>query len=333
MRQRALLGITLLCGSVFVACGSSETGNTGGSTTTATNTGGTTTTTTSSTTGTGGTGTTTSSTTTTSGTTTTSSTTTSGTTTSSTGTGGSTPGEHLLISEIGTSPAEGEFIEIYNPTTAAVDLTNYYLSDNATYHRIAAGMPFAPPLATPETDFLAQFPAGTMLPAGGVIVLATVTGFEGKFSKCPDFMLSATPFTCVSGGTAKAMVVPTNGAIGTMVGLSNSREMVVLFSWMPGTTKVQDVDYVTWGDMFDAETRMDKTAVTGYSADTAAASQKFAPAPNVNESIERCGPTAEPAEKATGGNGIMGHDETSESLDVSFKIQAAPSPGVKNACL
>src|SRR5437870_5090318 len=50
---------------------------------------------------------------------------------------GGTSGDHVLISEISVTPAAAEFIEIYNPTAAAVDLTNYYLSDNAGYHGIA----------------------------------------------------------------------------------------------------------------------------------------------------------------------------------------------------
>ena len=34
--------------------------------------------------------------------------------------------DHLLISEFVVTPTAGEFIEIYNPTASAVDLTNYY---------------------------------------------------------------------------------------------------------------------------------------------------------------------------------------------------------------
>lgn len=237
-----------------------------------------------------------------------------------------------MISEVGTQPAGGEFIEIYNPTAAAVDLTNYYLSDNATYYAIAAGTPFNPPLATAGTDFLAQFPAGTMLAPGAAIAIATGAGFETTFNKCPDFILAATALTC-TGGTAPAMIAPANGGIGDQAGslLSNSREMVILFAWDGASATVKDVDYVTWGTAFDAETRVDKSSVSGYQADTPAANQKAAAAPTNGASIERC--TLETGETTTGGNGITGHDETSEPLDTTFVIQAAPTPGVKNACL
>ncbi len=227
-------------------------------------------------------------------------------------------------------PTAGEFVEIYNPTGATVDLSNYFLSDNALYHRIASGQPFNPVLATAGTDFLARFPSGTTLAAGAVLVVATGTGFETTYTRCPDFILAATAFTCVN-GTAAAMVAPTNGGIGAMVGLSNNREMLVLFAWDGVATTVKDVDYMTWGTTFDGETRADKTSVAGYVADTAAASQTAAAVPGVAQSMERC--TVEGTEPASGGNGLTGHDETGEDLASAFVIQASPSPGVKNGCL
>ncbi len=52
-----------------------------------------------------------------------------------------------------------------------------------------------------------------------------------------------------------------------MSGLSDSREMVVLFEWdgvAVANSAVKDVDYVTWGAMFEAGTRVGKTGVSGY---------------------------------------------------------------------
>ncbi|MCP3999011.1 MAG: lamin tail domain-containing protein, partial [bacterium] len=40
--------------------------------------------------------------------------------------------DHLVLSEIAVTPSEGEFVEIHNPTSAVIDLTDVYLSD-ATY--------------------------------------------------------------------------------------------------------------------------------------------------------------------------------------------------------
>jgi hypothetical protein len=252
--------------------------------------------------------------------------------------GAGTPGDHLVISEIETDPANAEFVEIYNPTASAVDLGNYYLSDNSTYTSIAAGMPWMPITANPGTDFLAQFPSGAMIPPGGVIVVATSPMFTTAFSRCPDFILASSDLTCPGGGTARAMVAPTNGDLGSVPGsmFSNAREMLVLFRWSGSTTEgLKDVDYVTWGAMFEDGTRVDKTGVGSYLPDTPVAMQHPAPAPaagmGVMQSIERC--TLDAGERLTGGNGITGHDETSEQLDVSFRVQAAPTPGTRNACL
>ncbi|MCP5116946.1 MAG: lamin tail domain-containing protein, partial [bacterium] len=35
--------------------------------------------------------------------------------------------DHILITEFAVTPSDGEFIEIYNPTASAVDLSNYFL--------------------------------------------------------------------------------------------------------------------------------------------------------------------------------------------------------------
>jgi hypothetical protein len=239
---------------------------------------------------------------------------------------------HVVISEVGVAPAGGEFVEIWNPTSQAVDLSQYYLSDNALYHGIAADAAFAPPIATSGTDFLAKFPNGTMLAAGATLVVATdAVSFYAKWTKCPDLVLKVADVACTV-GTAKAMVVPTNGAIGANVGFSNDREMLVIFKWDGAAATVKDVDYVTWGGQFDSETRIDKTGVAGYVADTKADAQSPAPAPGNFLSIERCS-KSEQGEKKTGGNGIDGHDETSEPFGSNFVIQLTPTPGVKNTCL
>jgi hypothetical protein len=84
--------------------------------------------------------------------------------------------------------------------------------------------------------------------------------------------------------------------------------------------------------LFDEGTRIDKTGVGSYLADTARDMQNPAPAASTNgQSIERC--TIEPGERLSGGNGITGHDETSERLDMSFRVQTMPTPGMRNSCL
>ncbi|MFO0755744.1 MAG: lamin tail domain-containing protein [Byssovorax sp.] len=329
--MRTHRALQLLLGSLFIAataCSAGGSSSTSTSTTAGSGGGSTTTS------GTGGAGTGGSTTTAGTGGSTTTGTGGSGTGGSGTGGGAGTPGDHLLISEIGVAPAGGEFVEITNPTADTIDLGKYYLSDNSAYYGIAAGQAWNPVTSNPGTDFLAQFPAGTTLAPGASIVIATDPTFEMLYGKCPDFILAAAPLTCAS-GTAKAMVAPANGGIGDKKGalISNDREMIVLFSWDGSSPTIEDVDYVTWGVMFEDATRVDKTGVAGYASDTARASQSSAPAPTAGQSIERCGASPEPGEKTSGGNGLTGHDETSEALNQSFKVQTLPTPGAKNSCM
>jgi hypothetical protein len=256
---------------------------------------------------------------------------------------GSTPAtDHVLISEVGIEPGGAEFVELWNPTSADVDLSDYYLADNSAYHALTTG-PWAPG-GTPGTDFLVRFPAGTTLAAGAVLVVASEPaqgndGFAQIFGSCPTFTMNATgaALSC-NGGNVPAMTVPPNGSVGANAGalFSNDREMIVLFTWDGSANTVKDVDYVTWGTNFDDNTRIDKTGISGYQPDTARnlqkpANQGVAGDGGASLSIERC--SAESAETQTGGNGLTGHDETSEDMTTAFVSQASPSPGTKNSCL
>jgi hypothetical protein len=244
----------------------------------------------------------------------------------------STSGAHLLINELATGGGPAEFVEILNAGSTAVDLAGYYLSDNAAYDGIAIGQAWMP-MATAETDFLAGFPNGTSIDAGATLVIQTGTDFENTYMRCPDLVLSTSSVMC-DGQSVPAMVAPSGGGIGNKMGslLSNSREMLMLFCWDGIASTVEDVDYVTWGSAFEPATRVDKTGIAGYAADTPKAEQKAAPAPASGKSIGRCGAT-EPGETASGGNGVDGHDETSEDMAVSFaKEFDTPSPGAANNC-
>jgi hypothetical protein len=175
-----------------------------------------------------------------------------------------------------------------------------------------------------------------------VLVIAADPGFEAEYGNCPDLILASNgkALSCGS-GSVPAMTIPKNGSVGNKSGslISNDREMIVLFSWDGSASTVKDVDYVTWqaaGATFDDNTRIDKTSVSGYQADTARASQKPAVPSAAADAgavvaIERCG--IENGETLSGGNGITGHDETSEDMGASFQPDSTPSPGTKNGCL
>ncbi|MFO0617285.1 MAG: lamin tail domain-containing protein [Polyangiaceae bacterium] len=265
----------------------------------------------------------------------------------STGSGMMSSLDHLVFHEIVVGGDPAEFVEIWNPTNSAIDLSNYYISDNSTYWEVPAGMPWDPeynPTIPGDTnppdkgsDFLGGFPPGTTIPADGVITIAFKSGFEATYSKCPNFYVTTMPTSC-GGNMVPPLRQPVAGSIlingNALPGLSNKREMLVLFTW-DGTTghTVKDVDYVVWGTTGDASnndpgSRADKTGVAGYLPDTPTAMQKFAEAPKNAHAIVRTA-TTESAEKTTGGNGIGGHDETSEDFSMSFTDSAMPTPTEK----
>ncbi|WP_437594599.1 lamin tail domain-containing protein [Sorangium sp. So ce1000] len=242
------------------------------------------------------------------------------------------PADHLLISEVAAAPGAAEFIEIWNPTETEIDLTDYYLSDNSVYYAITAGEVWMP-TASAGTDFLVQFPPGTMIPAGGRLVLASDEGFELEYQRCADFALDESPIPC-EGGDVPPMIAPTNGALGAQAGalLTDSGEMVILFEW-DGTegSPLKDVDYVIWGQELGNSAMAYKTGKKGYADDTARGSQRPTAAAGSGSSIARCS-DREFGELLTEGNGISGHDETSEWLDISFTVASTPTPGEENDC-
>jgi hypothetical protein len=241
----------------------------------------------------------------------------------------------LLISEVQTGGTNAEFVEIWNPSSTAVDLTSYHLTDNSAYHQITGGS--WTPMGTANTDYVVRFPAGTMIGANDVLVIEFGTDFEGSHTNddCPDFTIR--PGAMCNNAATPQMIAPSYGsAPNPGQAISGSGEMVMLFCFDRGN-RVYDVDYLMYdpitGEADDLNTRVDKTNVTGYVADTNLATQVsvVAPLPGNNKSLARCDST-EDGETMTGGNGLLGHDETSEDFGSSFVVLDTPSPGAVNSC-
>ena len=89
--------------------------------------------------------------------------------------------DHLLISEVFYHTPSGtseEWIEIYNPTSSAIDLSPYKIGDAET---------------ASKGEGMYQFPAGAGIQAGGKIVVAReATTFFNLYGKQPDFEVSET---------------------------------------------------------------------------------------------------------------------------------------------
>ena len=247
---------------------------------------------------------------------------------------GATGGDHLLVSEIVVTPTAGEFIEIHNPTGGAIDLSDYYVTD-ATF---APGGTFYYNIVTGSNagggsfgDFHARFPSGASIGAGEyqTLALAGSTDFLATYGALPTYELyedDAAP------DAVPDMREALPGSINGQGGLSNSGEVVILYTWDGAADLVQDIDYVLWGDKAEA---VDKTGVSidgpdpdstpsTYLPDTAISAQEVVAGGShpFGESFERFD-FDEGTETSTGGNGINADDETSENLATTW---AEPLP-------
>lgn len=236
----------------------------------------------------------------------------------------------LLLSEVVLAPTGGELIELVNPTGAAVALGDYYLADAPSYFRLPAGGQ-----TVDTSDFIVRFPAGAAIPAGGVVTVAVdaAAAFTAAYP-------GVTPSYSIAGATMTAVAVS-----GTPT-LTNAGEPVVLFYWDGQSDRVIDVDIMIAGAPTAANALIAKSAVVvdGPDADTtgvAYASDAMtlpaqATAPGSALSTKRVAlETAATESQGGGGNGVLGHDETSEQLGVTWDTSGytAPTPGTVPAAL
>lgn len=209
---------------------------------------------------------------------------------------------HLVFTEVVLQPSDGEYVRIENQTGQDVNLSNYYLTDATDrtngkyYYNLPSGADF---WSGSSTDFLIQFPNQTLAAGAAIVVgLSSTVRFQTAYGHAPDLALKDdfTGQTTIGGAPY--------GFLG------NGSEMLVLFYWDGTSATVQDVDYLIWGN---TDFAVDKTGVTGYQDDTPIASQSLAPVHLDGEKLIRVA-NNEGTETTTSGNGITGHDETSEDL-------------------
>lgn len=173
--------------------------------------------------------------------------------------------DHLVISEVGvaapsgtsSAPNSAEFIEIYNPTDTAVDLSNYFITDYTRYYELPAIVAgFTSNLLTNDSDFMHQFPAGAVLQPGQVAVVTNggtkflELYFGGDYSAYTS--QPGSPLLFETNDTSSAIPnMGTNYNIGTAAGSNNigntdAGEFVVLFYWDGAGAYVKDVDAMAW---------------------------------------------------------------------------------------
>ena len=218
--------------------------------------------------------------------------------------------DHLLINEVVLQPSAGEYISITNPTGAEINLSDYYLTDGTDkingkyYYNLPSDADY---WSGGSTDFIARF-IDTTISAGGTLILGLgrTSDYVATYGSLPHLSLKDDMLNAVDGAT-------TIGG-SPNVKLDNVAESLVLFHWDGISTTVDDVDYLVWGtDSSTASTyTVDKSLVPGYAADTPVENQSFMTTHFDGSKLIRIG--EEGTETTSGGNGITGHDETSENL-------------------
>ncbi len=248
--------------------------------------------------------------------------------------------QKLLISEIVVTPTNGEFIEIYNPNTDPVNLSDYYITDatyaggNTYYYQVVEGGGGGGGFG----DFDARFPDGAMIAAGEfqTVALAGDSVFYAEYGVLPTYELYEDSTNFADDVPDMREAVP--GSINRQGGLTNGDEVVIMYYWDGLSDLVKDVDYLLYNSASPApnDEAVDKTGVSidgpdagtdssTYLPDTPIDNQVSAPNNGYGYSVHRIDYT-EGTQVQTGGNGITGGDETSEDLNVTFTNNSYPSP-------
>jgi hypothetical protein len=243
--------------------------------------------------------------------------------------------DHLLITEVMTMPfgsvsgTRAEFVEIWNPTGQTFDLSVYYLSDSKAYARLPEG----DVEVEDQTDFIVRFPLGSSISPDQVIVVAIDgEGFEEAYGQVADYAIKEP-------GDATPMTIVDIGSNTSNVGFANTGEGIVLFHWNGLSNLVQDVDMIMTGSRDDRDhvhNILDKTElppVDGPASGTDTYRPDAFTMGDVRGQFESATPVGRSYKRIalegphilrSGGNGITGHDETSEDIRRTWDNQQDP---------
>jgi hypothetical protein len=249
-----------------------------------------------------------------------------------------TRGAHLLLSEVKSGPDTLEFVEIYNPTCVDLDLTDYYLSDDPAYSLLPS---WEDPPDLGDVDAVVRFPEGSLLASGQVAVIArSGTAFESGFGRPPDYALT-------NPGSATRMIFVASGSQPNMT-ISADGEPITLFQWDGSSDLVHDVDVVIAGEAPVAGHQVVPKQVLAPAGvdgpdDDATPSAYLDDEGTLPPMLARDANSGSYArivfedvfEVAVGGNGIGGHDETSEDTQTTWEqdVGSSPTPGEVGASL
>jgi MYXO-CTERM domain-containing protein len=247
------------------------------------------------------------------------------------------------------------------PGTATLGKGSYFLTDvgNSPYWTVVNGNV----TVTNATDSVLQFPAMVIPSRGTVIVCGDAVSFLNEFfatvGTTPADKLAA--FRALPGspqlietrqasgltGVPAMTLRSTSGGGFQSLSLTNGGESAVLFYWDGSSDLIKDVDSVSWVNTTKAPTKTAATTIDGPDVDTVASTfvadaKTGLPATSITtgcSAIATCGWLSlqrqnlnETTEYDTSGNGISGHDETTENWSLtggSWSYRTA-SPGLLN---
>ena len=251
---------------------------------------------------------------------------------------------HLLVTEVGYDPvdetgATAEFVEILNPDPAPAPLGNVWLAgDEDAYPYLVNG----PVESITLGNFIYRFPALALAPNHVVVVCHDSDAFLAEhfpggglaaFQAQPGnpILLEVTQDGAADG---VADMIPWGSNPDGTLSMANNGECVGLVTWDGTSDLVQDVDWVCWLTTTYIPNK-DVDYPFGFDGPDADFDPSFyaedradgIPAPDAPEgsSIHRTS-LVEKGEVTSGGNGVTGHDETSEDWS-TWKVGPF-SPGV-----
>ncbi|MCD6234533.1 MAG: hypothetical protein J7K63_05810 [Candidatus Marinimicrobia bacterium] len=218
--------------------------------------------------------------------------------------------DHLYMSELVLFPSQAEYVAITNPTSQSIQLGDYYLTDATDtvngkyYYNLPSGADF---WSESSSDFVARFPDTTLSPGDVLIVgLARRSDYQAEYGNPPHLALKNNLLSASS----TVSTIPTR-PYGYM---DDFKGTLVLFYWDGSSPTVQDVDYLLYGGLDKA---VDKSGVSGYASDTPVSQQTYATVHGMDQKMVHSDEGSEPP---FGGNGITGHDETGEPLNITWDV-------------
>ena len=223
---------------------------------------------------------------------------------------------HIILTQITTEPTDAEVIVIYNPTNDPIDLSDYYLSDVTSYYQLPTGSGYFP---SNENDFIVRFPDISINSGDSLTIsIKDATTFNDYYSYDSDLSLVDDMINIGNDGQAENYNIED-------ANLSDNYEFLMLFYWDGSSSIVQDVDYFVWGF---GQAGIDKTGVGDYYPDTDVNTQNIyvLGSHDYDYSYVRKSSTenGEEGPPDITGNGITGHNETSEMFNQSWEIILNP---------